>query len=431
MSLKKSLEKKLNSIPPEKKATVAKIFLIVGCLLLVLVVYLFIFSGSSVKRKPKMIGRELDVQTTILGRTFYRELKKDLRDTRSRIATLQDRLSKIEATLEELKKSRTSAVSSTSEHVSRPAETNTGTSPVYSPHGSYSSGEPRYSPQSRYTTPVVPSWSQHSQSQKTPTRIYTVGGIQIFNSPPKPKKEKKREEEEDTIYLPSGTWAEGLLLTGFHAPTELAGKKAPPVILIKLLDLAVLPNDLQTDLEGCYVLAEVRGDLSSGRAIPRVYRLTCLAHDGSALIDEEVYGEVIDSDGKVDLAGHTVLKAGPLFWRYFLAGALEGAAQGIEESTYSLSSSPLGAVYSPRISFKDIAKRSAGKGFSEATNKLSELYLSLIQKTPPMIEVGALKNVTVLFTKGKLLKIRHQKPIHKEFVEGAKSWSSLLVWHSY
>ena len=425
-----NLKKKFNSIPPEKRATVAKLVLIGGCLLLVIVVYLFIFSGGSVKRKPKMIGQELDVQTTILGRTFYRELKKDLRDTRSRIATLQDRLSKIEATLEELKKSRASMVPSTSERLSQKPKTVIGSSPGPSVSASHPSEKFGYPSQRSYRTPVVPSWNQRSKSQ-TPTRMYTVGGIEIFNAPPKPKKEKKKKKEEDTIYLPSGTWAEGLLLTGFHAPTELAGKKAPPVILVKLLDLAVLPNDLQIDLEGCYVLAEVRGDLSSRRAIPRVYRLTCLAHDGSAMIDEEVYGEVVDSDGKVDLAGHVVLQAGPLFWRYFLAGALEGAAQGIEQSAYSLSSSPLGAIYAPQTSFKDIAKRSAGRGFSEATGKLADVYLDLIKKTPPMIEVGALKNVTVLFTKGKLLKIRHQKPIHKKFVEGGRSWSSLLVWHSY
>lgn len=422
MNAIKQIKKKLESIPPEKKATVGKLILIGGCFLLVLLLYFFIFSGGSVKRKPKMIGKELDVQTTILGRTFYRELKKDLRDTRSRIAVLQDRLSKIEAILEELKKKK-----HLPERIEARPETEAPSKPQVPPSGP---SAPMYAPQpSRIPPAPTPYWEEPKQQKAT--RAYKIGGIQIFNAPQKPKEKKKEKKEENVIYLPSGTWAEGLLLTGFHAPTELAGKKAPPVILIKLLDLAVLPNDLQTDLEGCYVLAEVRGDLSSGRAIPRVYRLSCLAYDGSALIDEEVYGEVIDSDGKVDLAGHTVLKAGPLFWRYFLAGALEGVAQGIEESTYSLSSSPLGAVYAPEVSAKDIAKRSLGRGFSESTKKLSELYLDLIKKTPPMIEVGALKNVTVVFTKGKLLKIRHQKPIHKEFVGGGKSWSKLLAWQPY
>ncbi len=421
-----SLKTKLNSIPPEKRSTVGKLILIGGGLLLVIIIYLFIFSKGSVKRKPKIIGKELDVQTTILGRTFYRELKKDLRNTRNRIATLQDRLSKIEATLEELKKKGKASTPQSTPRTSIGSNVSTGPTPSKT----YRTTNEYYPQRTPYPTrSYAPSWS-HPESKKTAKRTYQVGGIKIYTSPPKPKK-KKEENKEETIYLPSGTWAEGLLLTGFHAPTELAGKKAPPVILIKLLDLAVLPNDLQTDLEGCYVLAEVRGDLSSRRAIPRVYRLTCLAHDGSALIDEEVTGEVIDSDGKVDLAGHTVLRAGPLFWRYFLAGGLEGLSQGIEESTYSFSSSPLGAIYAPKTSFKDIAKRSFGKGLSESTGKLADLYLSLIKKTPPMIEVGALKNVTVLFTKGKELKIRHQKPVHKEFVEGGASWSNLLVWHSY
>ncbi len=422
-----NIKKKLNSIPPEKRSTVAKLFLIGGCLILIIVIYLFIFSGGSpTKRKPKMIGQELNVQTSILGRAFYRELKKDLRETRSQIGALQDRLSKIENTLQELKRSQQSVISTAP--VNKPSPS--GATPQTSSHA-YQQPAPKYISTHGNVSSTLPSWSKRTGSKTAATRTYTLGGIQIFNSPPKQKEKKKKKEEEDTIYLPSGTWVEGLLLTGFHAPTELAGKKAPPVILIKLLDLAVLPNDLQTDLEGCYVLAEVRGDLSSGRAIPRVYRLTCLAHDGSALIDEEVVGEVIDSDGKVDLAGHTVLKAGPLFWRYFLAGALEGAAEGIEESTYSFSSSPLGTIYAPSISLEDFAKRSVGKGLSESTNKLADLYMDLIKKTPPIIEVGALKNVAVLFTKGKLLKIKRQRPIHKEFFEGGKSWPNLLVWHSY
>ena len=68
-----------------------------------------------------------------------------------------------------------------------------------------------------------------------------------------------RDASKDAIYLPP-SFMEATLLSGLDAPVLKEAKSNPVPVLLRIKDLAVLPNRLKADLKGCFVIAEGHGD---------------------------------------------------------------------------------------------------------------------------------------------------------------------------
>ena len=217
-----------------------------------------------------------------------------------------------------------------------------------------------------------------------------------------PEKEQKTEDKR-SVYLPP-SFVSADLLSGFAAPTMEAAKSDPRLVLLRLQDLAVLPNAIKSDLKGCFALAEGYGNLADERAHLRLVRLSCIARDGTSVIDEKVKGFVVDEDGKIGLRGRVVTKSGALLARSFVAGFLDGFGRAIEEGAYDTSSSAIGDIRTlrPDKSFE----AGIGRGIGEASGNLSKFYMELARQTFPVIEVGSGKRVSVVTSEGVELKIR-------------------------
>lgn len=54
---------------------------------------------------------------------------------------------------------------------------------------------------------------------------------------------------------------EATLLSGVAAPTTSAAKGNPLPVLLRIKDLAVLPNKVKANLKGCFAIAEATGNL--------------------------------------------------------------------------------------------------------------------------------------------------------------------------
>ena len=217
--------------------------------------------------------------------------------------------------------------------------------------------------------------------------------------------EKKTDEKEKAFYLPSNAMLKADLLTGFTAETSIGGKGEPIRFLFRLNDLAILPNSIKSNLQGCMVGGEGVGKLSDERAHIRTLSLSCIALDGSAVIDEEISGYVTDSeDGKVGLKGVPVSKMDMHLWRAFLAGGIEGLGGAINESAYSTNQTAFGStqVFDP----SNMGKAALGSGIKSGAKELSKFYLDLAKQTLPVIEGGAGRRVVVVIQKGVDLKIR-------------------------
>ena len=204
---------------------------------------------------------------------------------------------------------------------------------------------------------------------------------------------------------------EATLLSGVAAPTTLAAKSNPLPVLLRIKDLAVLPNKVKADLKGCFAIAEATGNLADERVHIRVLTISCVAKNGDAVIDQKVKGFVVDEDGKVGLAGKVVAKMGIHIARSALAGFLAGFGEAVEQTTANTTYNPTYGTTTQmwtETDTKNVAKAGVGKGVSQAANELQKFYLQLAEQTLPVIEVGATKSVTLVISEGVDLEIKKQ-----------------------
>ena len=150
-----------------------------------------------------------------------------------------------------------------------------------------------------------------------------IGEISVLSNQAANTVETEQKKKARTVYLPP-SFMEAKLLTGFDAATSGQGKNNPEPLLLRIQTPAVLPNDVKTNLAGCFVMAEAVGRLDKERADVRLVSLSCLSNEGKAIIDTQVKGFVTDSDSKVGLSGRVVSKMGAATARTIVAGFFGG-----------------------------------------------------------------------------------------------------------
>ena len=221
----------------------------------------------------------------------------------------------------------------------------------------------------------------------------------------KPSSGGKEKERRDSVYLPP-SFMEADLISGFAAPTMEAAKSEPVRIFLRIRDLAVLPNEVKGDLKGCFAIAEAYGNLADERAHVRLLRLSCIARDGSSVIDEEIKGFVVDEDGKIGLKGRVVSKMGAMLARSVFAGFMQGFGEAYSQSSYTQTTSGLGTTTT--LNPDEAVRAGIGKGISGGAEQLSKFYMDLARQTFPVIEVGVGKRVTMVVDQGVDLAIREK-----------------------
>jgi len=250
--------------------------------------------------------------------------------------------------------------------------------------------------------------------EKEQETVKVLGGIEIAKNralPKESKTEAKKSKKKRQIYLPP-SFMEATLLSGVAARTTSAAKGNPLPILMRIKDLAVLPNKVKANLKGCFVIGEAIGNLAAERVDVRLLTLSCVAKNGKAVIDQSVKGFVIDSDGKVGLSAKVVAKMGMHIARAAWVGFLGGIGEAVEASSLNTTFSPTVGTTTQIWSDTDtqtVAKAGIGKGISNAAKELQKFYLQLAEQTLPVLEVGPTKTVTVVISEGVGLEIKKYK----------------------
>ena len=198
-------------------------------------------------------------------------------------------------------------------------------------------------------------------------------------------------------YIPSGAFTRAILLGGLDAPTGGQAQRNPQPVLLRLVDNAVLPNHFRSKIKECFVVGAGYGDVSSERAYIRTESLSCVTRDGTA-IDVPVKGYVAGEDGKAGMRGRLVSKQGQLLANALLAGVASGIGHAFQQSSTTLSVSPLGTTgnVDPGKQFE----AGFGTGVGRALDRLAQYYISLAEKVFPVIEVDAGRTVDVVITQG-------------------------------
>ena len=384
------------SLTPQKKKTLtlsgfAGAILIIGAIS-------YQFKTPSKKVEPVAKVKQLSMEPDMLKKSLYEENRREI--------TKRDvKLTELQARLAELEKEQPVQSSPEKKEDIQPPRGENRQAPVLpagpppplttqaAPAGTY------YPQDSRNSLPPPPVMEQIIEYGD----IAVTSGASTLASITGPVTDKKKDKK--SVYLPPSFMA-ATLLSGLDAPTMEGSKGNPIPVLIRVKDLAVLPNSVKADLKGCFVIAEGFGDLSTERANLRLVSLSCLSHKGESVIDQKVKGFIVDQDGKIGLRGKVVAKMGSMIARAALAGFASGVGDAVSQSYTVQSISPLGATSS--VSSNDVAQYGAATGAASALKEISKFYLDLAKQTLPVIEIGATRNITIVIEEGTSLDIRDQ-----------------------
>ncbi|MBI3803497.1 MAG: conjugal transfer protein TraB [Nitrospirae bacterium] len=342
--------------------------------------------GSSTSSTPVEQKKEISLEPNMLQKSQVMESQKELKSQK-------DSLDQMRQELEDLKKEREEKAPPV------PPIPPDKTGRAVPQKGGFP-GPPPPPPTDVRIPPPPPPPPGREVEAKAPERE-VIGEITVVSNPyakrTKEDEGTEKKKEKKTIYLPP-SFMEATLLTGLDAETVESAKGNPEPVLLRIRDLAVLPNQIKTNLKGCFVIAHGYGKLSKERVELRLVTLSCLAKNGQAVIDQGVKGYVVDEDGKNGLRGNVVSRMGSAVARAALAGFFGGAGEAFRASATTTSVSPLGATQ--LIKPEDLGKAAIGGGLSGGSHELERLYLDLARQATPIIEVGATKTVTLVVTEG-------------------------------
>lgn len=223
-------------------------------------------------------------------------------------------------------------------------------------------------------------------------------------SPPQEQSFKEREKVKDVSeYIPSNTFVQGNLIEGISANTGGNSNSDPTPVLIRLTNLAQLPNFFRANVKNCMVGGSGYGDLSTERVKIRLDKLSCVMRNGN-VIDIPVKGHVSGEDGKAGIRGVVVSHTGSALAKAALAGGLASLGTAAQTATQTQQVSPIGITntINPNQAFGSAAAGGAAGGF----NTLSQYYTNMLNQITPSIEVSSGRNVTVVFQEGITLKVK-------------------------
>jgi conjugal transfer pilus assembly protein TraB len=194
--------------------------------------------------------------------------------------------------------------------------------------------------------------------------------------------------------ISAGAFVRAVLMNGVDAPSGVKGKGSPYPVLLRIIDLAQLPNKFRADIRECFAIGEAYGELSSERANIRINTISCNSKDG-AVAEGQVSGYVVGEDGKLGVAGQVVTKQGAMLARTMAAGFLQGVSQAFSQSATVVNISPTGSTST--IDPNKTAQAGLGGGVSKAAEELSKFYIDMSKEMFPVVEVSAGRKVEIVF----------------------------------
>ena len=384
------LKEKWSKLDPKRKKRAVIFAIAIFVLLMVAVSYRPPKKKNAAQSQSASSEKTISLDEGMLKKSTYMDVQKQLSDFKNQIMKLKAQ----QATLANMPSESLPGVKG-----KRPGPTQPPIPKYFSPPvqraDTYPPGFPP-SPEDEIKKPALPPAPQ------------IIGGIEVVAGPPAPEKKTGNTEDikkkGESVYLPP-SFMEATLLTGLDAPTANGAKGQPVPVLLRIKAPAVLPNRVRANLKGCFVIAEGYGDLADERAHIRLVTLSCIARNGSAVIDQAVKGFVVDNDGKVGLRGRVVSRMGSALARSFIAGFFGGLGQATQTQTMTSSISALG--YTQTVQPSKILEAGAGQGISTAATQLQQFYLSLAKQAMPVVEIGATRDVTLVIEEGVSLQIKN------------------------
>ena len=213
---------------------------------------------------------------------------------------------------------------------------------------------------------------------------------------------------KNDLIIPTASFMRGELLSGVTAPTMGKGTSDPVPAIIRVTDLARLPNFYRADITECFILVESKGSLATEMVSMRLKTLSCKDVNGKT-IERNIDGYVTGENGMEGLRGRVVSKQATILGRTFIASFMSGLAEAFGESTQSVITSPSGTLTT--VNPGDALESGLWSGAAGATNRLAEFYMDLANEMVPVIEINAGRKVDIIFLKSENLSSSTSKEI--------------------
>jgi len=212
------------------------------------------------------------------------------------------------------------------------------------------------------------------------------------------------EETEEKLYLasylPAGSYAPALVLSGVDASTAVTSQAEPVPVVFRITGAAITAGTRSLrghtiDLTGCTVTGSARGDLSSERVYVRLLKLSCIQSNGR-VFERDVAG-YMSGAGKAGARGRVVSREGPLVRNAGIAGALGGLAEGLSSVTDAASGSDAASF---QEALQGAGAASVSGGISGAADRLSEYYIERAEQYQPVVSLYGGTHVELVFMEG-------------------------------
>jgi conjugal transfer pilus assembly protein TraB len=208
---------------------------------------------------------------------------------------------------------------------------------------------------------------------------------------------EQKKSKNVSHYLPTGSFATAVLLSGMDAPTGGQAKSNPVPVLLRLMDEGQLPNYFNSDIDNCHVTGAAFGEISSERAHIRLETLTCVLTNGN-IIEEGIAGYVAGEDGKAGLRGNLVSKQGSVLAGALFAGIASGMGGVVSQSNQNVVTTPQGSV--SVLDPDQMLQAGLAEGFSNSMDKLADYWMQRANEMYPIIEVDANRIGEIILTGG-------------------------------
>ena len=205
------------------------------------------------------------------------------------------------------------------------------------------------------------------------------------------------------VWLPAGSHAEAVVLSGVDASAGVSSQGDPRPVLFRITGPAWTAAEngaaMQVDVAGCTVTGAAHGDLSSEKIYARLRTMTCAGPGFGTVIETDVAGFVAGS-GKVGVRGPVVSREGALVEKAFLAGLVSSLGQGVSQAFQPQAVATGGGAALANSGLGDIGRAGLGSGAASAGQKVADYMIRRAEQYQPVIQLRAGTRVTLVFLEG-------------------------------
>ncbi len=236
--------------------------------------------------------------------------------------------------------------------------------------------------------------------------VASVTSLVKFEVTPKPQALEGIQYgfKDSKNWLPAGAHASAVIIAGADAPAGVGSQTDPRPVVMRVTDKAISAANAagitkKSDITGCTITGEARGDLSSERVYIRLLTMTCDNPQG--IIEVNVRGFAAGT-GKAGIRGPVISREGDLLARSFAAGALSGfgdaASSAFAPQEFLLNNNNTSESDASRVG--NSVKAGLAGGVGTAGSKLADYYIERAEQYQPVVSLKGGTRIEVVFLEG-------------------------------